>query len=115
MTADKAVGEVAHCKTEKVSGNGLHDILHEFRTVAFNSFPFLGRFHTFIIDTFTAEFILTNLRLYIAEKSARWKLDEKHSAFIEEVDATDFCRNTLFDGCLYGTINIPPESRYHMV
>ena len=35
MTADKAVGEVTHGKTEKVPGDCLHDVLYEFRTVAF--------------------------------------------------------------------------------
>ena len=38
MTTNKAVGEVTHGKAEKVSGDCLHDVLYEFRTVAFNSF-----------------------------------------------------------------------------
>lgn len=39
MTTDEAVGEVTHSKTEKVSGDCLHNVLYEFRTVAFDSFP----------------------------------------------------------------------------
>ena len=69
MTADKAVGEVTHGKAEKVSGDCLHDVLYEFRTVAFNSFPFLGGADTFIGYGFTAESIFSNAGLYIAKSS----------------------------------------------
>ena len=79
MTADKAVGEVTHGKAEKVSGDCLHDVLYEFRTVAFNSFPFLGGADTFIGYGFTAESIFSDTRLDVAKSSTGRKLDEEHS------------------------------------
>ena len=80
MTADETVGEVTHGKAEKVSGDCLHDVLYEFRTVAFNSFPFLGRTDTFIGYGFTAESIFSDARLNVAKSSTGRKLDEEHTA-----------------------------------
>ena len=41
MTDDEAVPECFHGVTEDVAADGLDDILHELRTVGFDSFPFL--------------------------------------------------------------------------
>lgn len=79
MTADKAVGEVTHSKTEKISGDCLYDVLYEFRTVAFDSFPFLSGADTFIGYGFTAESIFSDTRLNVAKSSTGRKLDEEHS------------------------------------
>ena len=80
MTADKAVGEVTHGKTEKVSGDCLHDVLYEFRTVAFDSFPFFSGADAFIGYGFTAESIFSDARLNIAKGSTGRKFDEEHTA-----------------------------------
>ena len=69
MTTNKAVGEGAHGKTKKISGDCLHNVLNEFRTVAFDSFPFLSGADTFIGYGFTAESIFSDARLYIAKSS----------------------------------------------
>lgn len=104
MTADKAVGEVTHGKAEKVSGDCLHDVLYEFRTVAFNSFPFLGGADTFIGYGFTAESIFSNAGLYIAKSSTGREIDKEHSASAEEFDSIYLCRNIHFYSSLYGII-----------
>lgn len=80
MTADKAVGEVTHGKTEKVSGDCLHNVLYEFRTVAFDSFPFFSGADAFIGYGFTAEFVFAYTRFHIAQGSAGRKFDEEHTA-----------------------------------
>ena len=80
MTTDEAVGEVAHSKTEKVSGDCLHDVLYEFRTVAFDSFPFFSGADAFIGYGFTAESIFSDARLNIAKGSTGRKFDEEHTA-----------------------------------
>ena len=80
MTADKAVGEVTHGKTEKVPRDCLYDVLYEFRTVAFDSFPFLGRADAFIGYGFTAESIFSDARLNVAKSSTGREFDEEHPA-----------------------------------
>ena len=109
MTADKAVGEVTHGKTEKVPGDCLHDVLYEFRTVAFDSFPFLSGADTFIGYGFTTESIFSDTRLDVAKSSTRRKFDEEYPTSTEEFDSVYLCRNLHFDSSLYGIIYIPPE------
>ena len=109
MTADKAVGEVTHSKTEKISGDCLHNVLNEFRTVAFDSFPFLSGADTFIGYGFTAESIFSDTRLDVAKSSTGRKFDEEHSASAEKFDSIYLCRNLHFDSSLYGIIHISPE------
>lgn len=87
MTADKAVGEVTHSKTEKISGDCLHDVLNEFWAVAFDAFPFLGRADAFIGYGFTAESIFSDARFNVAKSSTGRKLDEEHSTSTEEFDS----------------------------
>ena len=80
MTADKAVGEVTHSKTEKISGDCLYDVLYEFRAVAFDLFPFFSGADAFIGYGFTAESIFSDARLNIAKSSTGRKFDEEHPA-----------------------------------
>lgn len=68
MTTDKAVGEVTHGKTEKVSGNCLHDVFNEFWAVAFDSFPFLSGADAFIGYGFTAKSIFSDARFDVAKR-----------------------------------------------
>ena len=110
MTTNKAVGEVTHSKTEKISGDCLHNVLNEFRTVAFDSFPFLSGADTFIGYGFTAESIFSDTRLDVAKSSTRRKFDEEYPTSTEEFDSVYLCRNIHFYSSLYGVIHIPPES-----
>lgn len=80
MTADKAVGEVTHGKTEKVSGDCLHNVLNEFRTVAFDAFPFFSGTDAFIGYGFTAKSIFSDTRLDVAKSSTGREFDEEHPA-----------------------------------
>lgn len=109
VSADSLIGEVSHGIAEEVSGDCLHDILYEFRTIGFYAFPFLGGADAFISDRFTAEAILSDTWLHIAEPSTGGKSDEKHATLIAEFDSFDFCRNTLLDGSFYGIVDIPPK------
>ena len=109
MTADKAVGEVTHSKTEKIAGDCLHNVLNEFRAVAFDTFPFLSGSDTFIGYGFTAESIFSDTRLDVVKSSTGRKLDEEHPTSTEKFDSVYLCRNLHFDSSLHGIIYIPPE------
>ena len=95
MTTNKAVGEVTHSKTEKISGDCLHNVLNEFRTVAFDSFPFLSGADTFIGYGFTAESIFSDTRLDVAKSSTRRKFDEEYPTSTEEFDSVYIQRTEL--------------------
>ena len=70
MTDDKAVPECFHGIAEDIAADRLHDILHEFRTVGFDTFPFLCGTDALIGHGFTAELILSDTGLHIAEHPA---------------------------------------------
>lgn len=67
---DEAMPEGLHSIAEDVAADGLDDILHEFRPVGFNAFPFLCGADTFIGDGFSAELIDTDAGLHIRESAA---------------------------------------------
>lgn len=54
MSDDKAVTECLYGVAENVAADGLDDILHKFRSVGFDAYPFLCRAHAFIGDGFSA-------------------------------------------------------------
>jgi len=43
MTADEVILQVPHCVAQQIPGNGLDDVFHELRAVAFQTLPFLRR------------------------------------------------------------------------
>lgn len=65
MTDNEAMGEGVHGKTEKITGDRLHDVLHELGVVGLDALPFLCGSHTFIGYGFPAETVLPDSRLYI--------------------------------------------------
>ena len=87
MTTDEAVGEVTHSKTEKVSGDCLHNVLYEFRTVAFDSFPLFCGADAFIGYGFTAKSIFSDTRFDVAKSSTGRKFDEEYPTSTEEFDS----------------------------
>ena len=115
VTDDEAVPESFHCIAKDVSADRLHDVLNEFRSVGFDAFPFLCGSYTFIGDRFSAVLIFTDSGLHIGEQTTGGELDEEHSTFINELDATDFGLDPLSDGCFYSTVDIPPEGCDHRV
>lgn len=112
---DETVTECLHGVAEDIPADGLHDILHELRTVGFYAFPFLGGAYPFIGDGFSAELVLAHPGLHIGEKPAGWKPDEEHTALVEEFDSKNICLYALCDSGLYRTVNIPPEGGDHWV
>ena len=58
---DVTAPERAHGVTENVACGGLHDVLHEFRTVGIQSLPFLRRTDAFVGDALAAELVGTDL------------------------------------------------------
>lgn len=106
---DLAEGQVPHSKAQEIPGDCLNDVLHEFRTVRFDPFPFLRGADSFIGDGFSAETVFSNAGFYIGELPTGGKSDEEHAAFVGEADAADFCFDPLPDSGLYGIIYIPPE------
>lgn len=115
VSDNKAVAESLHSIAENIAADGLHDVLHELRTVGFGAFPFLRRSDTFIGNGFAAELILTNAGFHIREPATGGKLDKEHSTLVEELDAANFCLDPLLDGCLDSAINIPPELCDHRI
>lgn len=115
MPDDKAVAESFHSIAEDVTADGLNDILHEFRSVGFNAFPLLRRANTFIGNGFSAELIGANPRLHVGKSASGRKLDEKHSAFIEELYTADFSFDPLGDSGFDSTVNVPPECCNHRI
>ena len=91
MTYNLAEGQVPHSKAQEIPGDCLNDVLHEFRTVRFDTFPFLRGADS------------------LGELSTGGKGDEEHAAFVGEAYAADFGRDPLPDCCLYGIIYIPPK------
>ena len=106
---DLAGGQVPHSKAQEIPGDCLNDVLHEFRTVRFDPFPFLRGADSFIGDGFSAETVFSNAGFYIGELPTGGKGDEEYAAFVGEAYAADFGFDPLPDGCLYGIIYIPPE------
>lgn len=75
MAANLPAGKIVHGVAEKVSGDCLYNILHKFRTVGFNAFPFLCSTDTFISDGLSAKFVFSDAWFYIAEHSAGREFD----------------------------------------
>ena len=70
MGRDEAVTQGHHSVGQNISADGLSDVLHDFRTIALDAFPFLCTARTFIGYDFTTELIFSNTGLYIAKPSA---------------------------------------------
>lgn len=87
----------------------LDDILHEFRTVAFEPLPFLCAADAFVGNRLTAEAILADPGLDICQTSAGGQADKQKAALVHELDAVCFgcCPeiHRFFDCPVY----IPPE------
>ena len=109
VSADKAVAQRPHGVAQDVPADGLHDVLHEFRAVAFDPLPFFRRTDAFIGDRFATEFVLADLWFHICQPPAGWKLDEQHGALVDKPDAVCFCDRPPSDRGLHGIIHIPPE------
>ena len=67
MSDDEAVPDRFHGVAEDIAGYCLDDILHEFRTVGFDTFPFLCGTAAFTSDGFAAELVLTDSGLHVGE------------------------------------------------
>ena len=115
MPHNKAVRKGFHGIGQDVPTDCLHNVLHEFRTVGFDSAPFLCGTYAFIGDRFPTELIDPDPGLDIGQPPAGGKLDEEHSAFIKEADPTYFRLDALRDGGFDGTVDVPPESRDHWI
>ena len=113
VSDDEAVPESFHGVAEDIPADGLDDVFHEFRPVGFDALPFLCGTYAFIGDRFPTELIDPDPGLDIGQPPAGGKLDEEHSAFIKEADATDFRRNALCDRRFDGMVYIPPECCDH--
>lgn len=109
MAYDEAEGQVLHGEAQEVPGNCLDDIFHEFWTVGFYALPFFVCSGSFVGDGFPAETVFPDAGLDVGEQASGWETDEEKSAFIEELDAADFCRCAGADHVFDCGIDIPPE------
>lgn len=69
VTDDKAVPECFHGVTEDVTADGLDDVLHELRTVGFDTFPLFCGSDSLIGDGFAAILVFSDARLHIGEQA----------------------------------------------
>lgn len=63
------MSESLHGVAEDVAADGLNNILHEFRTVRFDAFPFLCRSDSFVSDGLSAILVFSDTGLYIGEQA----------------------------------------------
>ena len=98
-----------HGMRQQVTAICLHNILHEFRTIAFDTFPFLCPTDALIGNRLSTETILSNAGFHIGKLSAGRKQNKEHSALVAKLNAVDFRGNPFFDGRFYTAVNIPPE------
>ena len=115
MSADEAVGEGSHGVAEDVPADGLDDVFDELRSVGFDPLPFLRRPDAHVGDRLSAEAVLSDPGLYVGQRPAGGELDEEHTTLAEKMDTADLCRDPFLDGCLYGSVDIPPEGGDHRI
>ena len=82
MTADSIIPQHPHSRAENIPADRLNDVLHEFRTVAFNALPLLRCANSLISDGLAAELILTDTWFDVGKPSAARQRDEQHSALV---------------------------------
>ena len=70
VTDDKAVPECFHGVTEDVATDGLDDVLHELRTVGFDTFPLFCGANSFIGYGFAAILVFFDTGLHVGEQAA---------------------------------------------
>jgi len=70
VTDDEAVPESFHGIAEDVAADGLDDILHELRTIGFDTFPFLCGSNTFVGDGLSAILVYSDARFHVREQAA---------------------------------------------
>ena len=70
VSDDEAVAEGLHGIAEYVAADVLDNILHEFRTVGFDAFPFLCGAHAFVGNGFPAELVFSDTGLHICQIAA---------------------------------------------
>lgn len=70
VTDDKAVPESLHGVAEDVAADGLDDVLHELRTVGFDTFPLLCGAGAFIGDGFATILVFSDAGLHVGEQAA---------------------------------------------
>lgn len=98
-----------HGIAEDVPADGLDDVLHELRAIAFEPFPLLCCADAFIGDGFPAEAVLAYPGLYVGKPPSAGELYEQHAALIQEADEANPHGDTFLDGCLHGGVHLPPE------
>lgn len=76
VPADKAVRERTHSVGEDVSGDGLYDVLDEFRAVTLDPGPVLSGVDPHVSDTLAAETVLADPGLYVGQLPAGRESDE---------------------------------------
>ena len=80
MTANPIIPQRPHSIAENIPADRLNDVFYEFRTVAFDAFPFFSGTDAFIGYGFTAKSIFSDTRLDVAKSSTGREFDEEHPA-----------------------------------
>lgn len=109
VSDDGAAAECLHGVGENVSVDRLHDIFHEFRTVALDSFPFLRGADSHVSDRFRTESVQPHPRFYVGKSSAGWKCDKYHAGLIAEDNTMRLCAKMLLNGIGNAAVDVPPE------
>ena len=69
VTDDEAVPESLHGVAEDVAADGLDDVLHELRTVGFDTFPLFCGSNAFIGYGFSTILVFSDTGLHVGEQA----------------------------------------------
>ena len=109
MHGDEAVRQSPHSIAQNVARGGLHDVLDELRTVAFQPFPLLRAAGTLVGDAVSSELVCADFRFHIGQLPPGGQGDKEHPAFIAEVDTAHIAIDMLLDGVHGCAVHVPPE------
>lgn len=86
---DIQIGEIPDGIAEKVTGDGLDDVLNELGAVAFNAAPVLLAVRPHVADGFAAELVYAHLGFCIGEPASGGKPYEQHTGYPFKGDTAD--------------------------
>ena len=109
VPTNEAVGQRPHGVAQDVARNGLHDVLHELRAIAFDALPLLGCADALIGDGLASEPVHADLRLHIGQTTTGWQHNEQHGVLACETNAVRFRFRLPPDSVLHRLIHSPPE------
>ena len=82
MADDGILGKALHCMGKHISGDGLRNVLDDFRAIRFNPTPLFAGIVAHVGDGLSAILIPFDPGFHIGQLPAGGELDEKHSCVL---------------------------------